>query len=266
MKSLFQFIGRIFKMRAMIGMLALRMIKLRYVGTVGAFVWTILNPLLLMLVYWFIFSIGFKAQPVGNVPFLAVFLCGFIPWLLFSETLMLNVQAVTSHAYLVRKMVFPTEILPAVCIVSTLIIHFVFIAFLCVVLGLCHIPLNWFALQFFYYLAALCLLCLGIGWLVAALNVFSRDVAQFVAVLLNIWFWLTPIVWNLEILPSRYVRLIKLNPMYYIVQGYKDSFIYSTPFWKAPQLSLYFWWLSFLLLAAGGMLFKKLKREFADVL
>ena len=108
--------------------------------------------------------------------------------------------------------------------------------------------------------------CLGLGWVFAALNVYFRDIGQVLAVILNLWFWLTPIVWLPEMIPEKFRIFMILNPMYYIVEGYKNSFIYHVPFWQDLYMGLYFWGVSLLILCVGGMIFRRLKMEFAEVL
>jgi lipopolysaccharide transport system permease protein/teichoic acid transport system permease protein len=128
------------------------------------------------------------------------------------------------------------------------------------------ISFSVYNLQFLYYLAALTIFSLGLGWLCSALNVFYRDTAQIVGVLFNIWFWLTPIVWEMNIVPEKYSFYVKLNPFYYIVQGYKDSFLYHIPFWEHYMQGIYFWVVCFLTFAIGAFVFKKLKPDFVDVM
>lgn len=109
-------------------------------------------------------------------------------------------------------------------------------------------------------------LALGISWIVSALNVFMRDVGQIVAVVLQMGFWATPIFWDIQMMPIGVQTIIKANPMYYIVQGYRESFIYFAPFWHHPIQTLYFWGISITFFITGTMIFKKLKPQFPDVL
>ena len=109
-------------------------------------------------------------------------------------------------------------------------------------------------------------LALGISWITAALNVFIRDVGQIVAVVLQMGFWATPIFWDIQMMPSKIQAVFKCNPMYYIVQGYRESFIYFAPFWHHPIQTLYFWGISITFFITGTMIFKKLKPQFPDVL
>jgi len=266
MNMLINFIKGIFFYRSIIMTMAIREIQTRYAGTLAGFVWSIVNPLMMILVFWFVFSVGFKVKPMGNVPFIVVFLCGLIPWTMFNETLLANTNSVTGNVHLVKKMVFPTEILPMVNLVASLISHGIMLAILIVVLLFSKIPFSIYNLQFLYYLVALSVFILGLGWFFSAINVFYRDVGQIMAVVLNMWFWITPIVWLIEIIPPDYQYIIKLNPIYYIVEGYRSSFIYHVPFWHNFQLGVYFWGITLVSFIVGGVVFRKLKPEFADVL
>jgi lipopolysaccharide transport system permease protein/teichoic acid transport system permease protein len=127
-------------------------------------------------------------------------------------------------------------------------------------------PFTFYFLQFLYYLFCLCALALGIGWIVSALNVFIRDVGQIVEVAVQIGFWATPIFWDVNIMPPKFQTIFKLNPMFYVVQGYRDSFIYFKPFWEYPYQTLWFWTLTSITLVSGALIFKKLKPQFAEVL
>jgi lipopolysaccharide transport system permease protein/teichoic acid transport system permease protein len=128
-------------------------------------------------------------------------------------------------------------------------------------------PFSFYYLQFLYYLVYLIVLALGISWAVSALNVFLRDVGQIVEVLLQMGFWATPIVWDLPILPEALQRLLTLNPVYYVVRGYRESFIYFYPAWRHPVYeTLYYWTFAAVTFVVGAMIFKKLKPQFADAL
>ena len=250
----------------MIRAMALQEIKKKYAGTLGGFVWSVVHPLILILVFWFVFSLGFKIQIKGNIPFIALFCCGLIPWITFSESLMANTNAIIGNPHLSTKTVFPTEILPVVNIAANLITHVIMLVILLAVLLFNNISLSIWNIQFIYYLFAMLTFSLGLSWFFAAVNVFFRDLGQILSVVLNIWFWITPIVWHIDILPSRYHFFIKLNPLYYIVAGYKSSFLYHVPFWQHYSIGIYFWVICLFSFGFGGIVFKKLKPEFAEIL
>lgn len=266
MNPLFNFIKKVYTYRSIIRAMAIREMQSRYAGTLAGFVWSVINPLMVILVFWFVFSVGFKVQPVGNVPFIVVFMSGMIPWTMFAETLMANTNAIIANAHLVKKTVFPTEILPIVNLVASSITHVIMLIILALLLLFNKIPFSFYNFQFLYYLAALSVFSIGLGWIFSAVNVFYRDTGQILGVIINMWFWLTPVVWLMDIIPQKYQFIIKLNPMYYIVEGYKESFIYHAPFWQNYKLGIYFWAIAVLLFIVGGLIFRKLKPEFADVL
>jgi len=109
-------------------------------------------------------------------------------------------------------------------------------------------------------------LALGLALATSALNVFLRDVYQLVTVALQVGFWVTPIFWDIQIMPEQAQWYLKLNPVYYIVQGYRDSFITFVPFWHHSLYTLYFWVVTGLVLIGGSIIFKNLKPQFSDVL
>ena len=261
-----EFLSFLTSHRSMIRLMAIRTIKYRYAGTLVGILWSFINPLMIILVYWFIFSVGFKIQPANNVPFVLVFFCGLLPWLTFSESLNSTTECIVKNPHLVKKIIFPTEILPLINLVASWISHGIMLLILLVIMFFHDFSFSIYNLQFFYYLLGLSVFCLGLGWVFAALNVYFRDIGQVLAVILNLWFWLTPIVWLPEMIPEKFRIFMILNPLYYIVEGYKKSFIYHVPFWQDLYMGLYFWGVSLLILCVGGMIFRRLKMEFAEVL
>ena len=246
--------------------MAIAEIRSRYVDTIGGLIWAVIHPLLVILVYWFVFSVGFKITPPGGAPFILVFLSGFIPWIIFNETLMGNVNVLQTHSHLVTKTVFPTEILPVVRLLVSLVTHFVMLIVLLIIIFISDISFSIYNFQFLYYLFALTVLILGLSWLFASVNLFFRDMSHILQALLPLWFWLTPIVWFREMIPQKYQWLLDLNPLVYIVEGYKKSFIYHSPFWEDIPSAIYFWGIGLIAFVMGGLIFRKLKPEFAEVL
>ncbi|MBI5492627.1 MAG: ABC transporter permease [Deltaproteobacteria bacterium] len=264
--SLLNEIKRLYGCRAIIAAMAVHELKARYAGTLAGSLWAIVNPLITILVYWFVFSVGLKVKPMGDVPFILFFSVGLIPWTTFSEALTLNANAVVGNAYLVKKMVFPTEVLPLVNILAGLIVHVIMVALVTLIFLAYGFPVTVFNLQFAYYLFALTVFSTGLSWFVAALNVFQRDIGLIIGVALNIWFWLTPVVYGVEVLPPKYLFFARLNPMFYIIEGYRNSFLYGVPFWHGWKTGIYFWSLSLSALYLGALFFRRFKNDFAEVL
>ena len=225
--------------------MAITEIRSRYVDTIGGLIWAVVHPLLIILVYWLVFSVGFKITPPGGVPFILVFLSGFIPWIIFNETLISNTNVIQAHSHLATKTVFPTEILPVVRLLVSLVTHFIMLLVLLAIISISNISFSIYNFQFLYYLFSLSVLILGLSWLFSSVNLFFRDTAHILQALLPLWFWLTPIVWFREMIPQKYQWILDLNPLVYIVEGYKKSFIYHSPFWEDAPSAIYFWGIGF---------------------
>jgi len=151
-------------------------------------------------------------------------------------------------------------------IISSLVTHLVFLIILLALLLFQSMDFSLYFFQFLYYLICLLVLASGLGWLFSSLNVFIRDVTQLVSLVLQVGFWATPIFWDIKMMPEKIQFILKLNPMFYIVQGYRESFIYFLPFWKHPYQTLYFWTVALLLFFLGCFVFRRLRPQFADVL
>jgi len=125
---------------------------------------------------------------------------------------------------------------------------------------------NFYWLQIVYYLFAMIVLILGISWVTSSVMVFIRDINQFVVMVLQFGFWMTPIFWELERVPERFRFLIRLNPLAYLINGYRDSMINKIWFWEHPGYTIYFWVVTLTIFVVGGLTFRKLRPHFADVL
>lgn len=252
--------------RELIVSISKREVASQYVGSLLGFIWTFINPLVLIFVFWVVFSVGFRVQPTNDVPFVVWLTEGLSVWFAFAEIVGGSVGAVVANSHLVKKVVFPTQILPVVKIVSSLITHSVFLVVLIGLILLQDMSLSGYFFQAAYYFFCMGILALGIGWIVAALNVFMRDIGHMVGLILQIGMWGTPILWDIGIMPDRVQTVLKLNPMFYIVQGYRESFIYFVPFWHHPLLTLYFWCCAAGFFVLGAWVFSRFKPQFADVL
>lgn len=264
--SFIAFLQLIWQKRQLIIGMAKRELRSQYVGSFLGVFWAIIHPLVMITVFWFVFSVGFKAKPMNEVPFVVWLTAGLAPWFLFSEIVNGGTNTVVAHAHLIKKTIFYPQILPLVKICSALVIHFVFIVVLLVLILCQRIPVSLFIFQAAYYLVALLVLALGLSWMLSAVNVFIRDVAQLVSVSLQVGFWVTPIFWDIHMMSPKVQWFLKLNPVYYIVLGYRESFIAGVPFWSHPLYMAYFWCCAFLCLFLGAFVFRRLKPQFPDVL
>ena len=249
--------------------LIVRDLKHRYVGSVGGFLWSVINPIVLLVSYTFIFSVIFpqKLGPESGTTSFAIFiLCGLLPWTLFSDTVVRNCSAISDNAPLITKTVIPAEILPISITISNLIHHLIGLAILLIVMTSFYsvsLSAGWVLL----YMAILILFAQGLGWIVAGLHVFLRDTIQALQTVLTLWFYFTPIIYPMSLVqraPKAIRVLAQLNPMAVIVNGYRNSLLNLTQP-SGVQITVVLA-ISLAVFVLGAFLFRQAKPAFADVL
>ena len=265
-KGFTQFVFALDQKKYLIMEMAKRDVLASYTGSFLGFFWAFINPLFMISILWFVFSVGLRMIPSGNVPFVVFLVAGISIWNIFSETISLSTDIIISNSHLVKKVVFHLSILPIVKLVALFVSHIIFLIMLMILILLHGMPFSVYWFQALYYFAAMSVLALGLSWFLSSINIFVRDTSQIVKIILQFGFFGTPIIWDIGIMPEKIQFIIKFNPMYYIVQGYRDSFIYFVPFWKHPELTLYYWTVAFIFFVIGALTFRRLRPHFADVL
>ncbi|SHH33898.1 ABC transporter permease [Tepidibacter thalassicus] len=241
--------------------------KAKYAGSYLGVIWGFIQPIITILVFWFVFQVGFKTPPIEkDIPFILWLVCGMIPWFFFSDGFVNATNCLLEYSYLVKKVVFRVSILPIVKILSSIFVHLFFVVFIFIMFFLYGNKLSIYNIQVFYYSFSIVILLLGLSFITSSINVFLKDTVQIVSIIIQFGFWLTPIFWSYKNIPVKYVKFFKLNPMYYIVQGYRDAFINHVWFWERYNQTIYFWCLSILILTVGVFIFKRLRPHFSDVL
>ena len=197
-----------------------------------------------------------KAGYVLYYPFVFYLVSGIVPWFFFQDALNGGTNALMEYNYLVKKVVFKISVLPIVKMISALFVHAFFVVF------------SLATLQIFYYSLCTFMFTLGLVYATSAIVVFFRDLTQIISIFLQVGIWLTPIMWDVNMLANYpwLIKLFKLNPMYYIVTGYRDSMLGHVWFWNHWGWTVYFWIVTVVLFALGSWIFKRLKPHFADVL
>lgn len=241
--------------------------KTKYAGSYLGIIWAFIQPVVTILVYWFVFGVGLRSgSPIKDVPFILWLMGGLVPWFFFQEALLNATNCMLEYSYLVKKVVFKISILPIVKIVSALFVHFVFIGFLFVVAGIYGFYPSVYTVQLIYYSFCVFVMVLGISYATCAIVIFFKDLGQIINIFLQIGIWMTPIMWSYTMVPESYQWILKLSPMYYVVEGYRDTFLNHVWFFQRYFETVYFWIITLGLFALGAMIFKKLKPHFADVL
>ena len=256
----------IYHHHALILALALRDLQSRYAGTLGGVLWTFAHPVAVISIFYFVFAIGFRSQGPARTPFILWFVCGYVPWLFFNETLLAATDSITWHAHLIKKTVFPSEILPFFHLTSGLVLHAIFLLIVVGMLAFFNVPFQAGRFLVIYFLICSCVFLLGLGWMLSAPQVFYRDISHALSIILNLWFWVTPIVWSPNNIPAEYQGLLFHNPMDYIIEGYRGLLNFDTAVWPSAGQTAYFWSIATLTFVVGAYVFGRLKPEFVDVM
>jgi ABC-type polysaccharide/polyol phosphate export permease len=240
--------------------------KDKYLGSYLGITWAFIQPTVTIIIFWFIFQVGFKSTPVDGVPFILWLISGMLPWFFFSEALQNATNSIVDHKYLIKNIVFNTKLLPIVKIVSSFIIHLFFVFFMLQMFSYYGYPLDIHYIQIVYYIICSMALILSVSLITSSIVVFFKDMGQVIAMVLQLGYWMTPVFWSLKMIPHKYEFLIKLNPVFYITEGYRNSLLYKQWFWNFPTQSIYFWAIIALLFAIGSYIFSKLRVHFNDML
>lgn len=263
--------AELYQSRRLIWKLAKNDFKKRYAGSYMGAVWAMVQPVVTVVMYWIIFEKVFGGQgPRGDngvtVPFVLFLTAGLVPWFYFNEALTNGTNALLEYNYLVKKVVFKISVLPIIKVIAATFIHVFFVLILLLVAcGYGYYP-SVYTLQIFYYSACLFVFVLALSYTTCALVVFFKDLSQIINIALQIGMWVTPIMWNVDEFDNAFVVLLKLNPLVYIVSGYRSAIYEHTWFWQDFYSTMYFWIVTVVLFGAGALVFKKLKVHFADVL
>jgi len=270
MLRLFKNLKELYKYRVLIQSLVSRELKARYRGTILGFLWSFINPLLLMIIYTIVFGfiIGPRDPSYGGSPWLyALFLfCGVLPWTWFSSSSLESANVLMVQGNLIKKILFPVEILPIVVVISNLI-HF----FFGLPILLLFIPI--FGKSYTLYLFFLPIVIfvqlvfsLGFSFLISSLTVHFRDIKDILANLLIFWFFASPIIYPMTFAPIQKSGLLKtflnLNPMTHIMQGYQNCVFFGRlPYWRNLGITFL---LSLVLFFLGYYIFDRLRDSFPE--
>ena len=236
-------------------------IKARYKQSVLGYAWVIFNPFAQLLVYSFVFSIVFRF-PTGNEPYSIFLFAGLLPWVFTQTSIAGGTESLINNASLLKKVRFPKEVIPYsfvfAKIVDFLFSNIVFLAFL----YFYSVSLAWSALWVPVIFLVQLLLTLGITLFLSAANLFYRDIQYLTNLVLMLWMYMTPIVYPLSMVPTKYVWVYKLNPMVGIIEAYRSA-LFGYPI----EWSIFLWasGVSLVIFVISFSIFKYTEKYFADI-
>lgn len=261
------FLRNLIARRNLLFQLVRRDFQQRYVGSAAGWLWGLVHPFVQLASWTFVFSYCMKTpMPAGEATqnYTLFLLCGYLPWMLFQETVQRGAGSILDHANLITKTLFPSEMLPISVFFSSLANHALAVLLAVTAVAIWDRHLHWTLLFLPIYMGLLGMLAVGIGWVFASLQVYLRDTTQGLMVVLTLWFWITPIFISEDQVPEGVRFLLRGNPLSLFVKAYRARLLSpALPDWN--ELAVLACW-SAGAFFVGGMFFRHLKKGFADVL
>ena len=261
---MFKNLAALLKYRQLSQSLVVRDLKARYRGSVLGFFWSFINPLLLLLVYTFVFRYVLPARQPNLDPYALFLFCGILPWTWFSSSLLEASNVLIAGGNLIKKVLFPAEVLPIVTVLANMVHFLLALPILVAFLIYYHAPLQWSEIVWFPVVVLVQLvLTLGLALIVSALTVHFRDVKDILSNLMTFWFFATPIIYSMNGAPPIGKTVLNLNPFTHLAVSYQEILFFKGDFghWK---------WLlalggaSVLLFFVGYFVFDRLRDSFAE--
>jgi lipopolysaccharide transport system permease protein len=253
--------------RTVVQALVARDVRSRYVGSALGAVWSVAHPLLQLATFTFVFATVMKVRVTNagglDVPFVLYLACGLFPWLAIQEGVTRSATCLVDNPTLVKRVVFPVEVLPVQLAGSAVVHQLIATVVLIALMAVWGFPPRPSLAALPLLLATQLAITIGLGWAVAALHVYVRDTAQALGVLLPVWFYLTPILYPQHLVPPFLQPVLALNPLTPLVQAYRDVFLYGV----VPSGFGVLWLVlvSVAVFTVGALIFTRARGEFADL-
>jgi lipopolysaccharide transport system permease protein len=257
----------VWRARSVVRALVARDLRSRYVGSSLGSAWSLLHPLLQLATFTFVFATVMKVRVTSaagtDVPFVLYLACGLFPWLAVQEGVLRSATSLVDNPTLVKRVVFPVELLPVQVATGAVVQQMIATAILLVFMAVAGFPPRPSLMALPLLVAAQLVFTIGLGWCVATLHVYFRDTAQALGVLMPIWFYLTPILYPVDLVPPALRPVLAVNPLSALVQAYRDVMLHGL--WPSGLGPV---WLAVATLGAfalGARLFAGARGEFADL-
>jgi lipopolysaccharide transport system permease protein len=261
------FLRNLVERRALVAQLVRRDFRTRYVGSSAGWLWGVVHPIVQLLIWIVVFKywIGATLGPDEVTTNYPLFLfCGILPWWLFQETVTRSAGSLVEQSNLITRTVFPSEVVAVSIFLSSMIHHLIAVGLAIMTVAVWQKTLSPMILLLPVYMLFVGLFAVGVGWVASSLHVYLRDTAQAFLVLVNLWFWVTPIMLSESSIKGPLHALVRWNPMSWMVNAYRHRLLSNQwPDWRElAVLAAY----SITMFILGGLFFRHLKRGFADVL
>lgn len=253
------FLKEIYSYREMLKTMVEKDLRTRYKGSFLGFLWTFINPLMMLVIYSLVFPYVMRVQEKNYAMFVFVAL---LPWIFFSTSLQISASTIIANGNLVKKIYFPRQILPISVAIGALMNYLYGLIIVFFALFIVGIKLTWLVIYLPLIIILQFLLVVGFGLIFSTVNVYFRDLEHILGILLNAWFYLTPILYPTSLFPKHLISILYMNPMTPIILATRDIMYHA----KMPDLNQLLYVLVFALAQVffGIILFKKYEKGFAE--
>lgn len=227
--------------------------------------WSVLDPVIQIFAYWFAFGLGIRGgSDVNGITFINWMLAGIIPWFFISASIRNVTTSIHKKSNVITKMKFPVSILPTTEVLKEVFTHLItlLLGYLFIVFN--GVRPNLLNLEILYYMFCGIAFSISLGMVTSVLNMFTRDVKKAINASMRLLMYVTPILWTMDKLPKSVQSLMKCNPIYYIIEGYRDSLFYYEGILSRTHETIIFWIIVVVLFIVGSSLLYKFKRKFID--
>jgi len=230
--------------------------------------WEIINPMIQISIYWFVFGYGIRGgENIEGIPYLQWMLAGISVWFFFNQSILQGSKSIYTRIKVISKMNFPMSVIPTYVIVSKMYHHIVLVGIIFIILQFYHFSVTIYLIQLPYYIFATLALLISLTLVTSTLATIIRDVQMVVQAVMRVMIYLSPILWTPSSLPQFAQSIMMLNPLYYIVEGYRASLLgtswYFVEFWS---YTLYFWGFVVVTFLFGSHIHVKFRNRFIDFL
>ncbi|SDH73407.1 teichoic acid transport system permease protein [Alteribacillus persepolensis] len=268
MKSVVTIIKELWESMYLINRLALYEIKIKHNNNYLGPLWELITPVFFIAIYWFVFGYGIRDnEAVDGVPFFSWMTAGITIWFFVQPAVTQGSKAIYTKVRMVSKMSFPTSVIPAYVVISKLYPHLFLLFIIMIYMQFAGHPVNMYYVQFPYFIFSMIMLVIAFVLISSTITTVIRDAQMFIQSTIRVFLYLTPFLWVTNVLPERIHALMQLNPLYYLVEGYRAAFFGES--WYLLEhgwYTLYFWGLVGVLFVIGSVLHVRFRRHFIDFL
>ncbi len=263
--------------RLLIHSMAIHKLKAQYAEQAFGIGWAIVNPLVYVFSFWFFFAVGLRGgDPINDVPFILWLFPGILSYRMVSGYVKKSTTYIKKNQMLVKTLKFPVMTLPVIEVLKELYVHIIVMLIMCVLYSVIAFSLgsgpqflpDIYYINLIYYWVMLFLFGIGVSLILSPLAIIIKDVKNLVTALMQPMFWITPAMYPVELGINRPLEIIQqlLNPLYFFVKGYRETFAYNIFFWEQPLYDIYFWCMLIAIYAVGIHIWKRTRELLPDLI